>query len=124
MVWFDTELPAHGFLGVLAAGEREFDEHDRTVLDELRPHLTYMLRAHLRRTAQVDVGPLTVREHQVARLVADGWSNRAIARHLGVGEWTVKKHVTRILTKFDVRSRTELAVLWRTNDQMPTALGG
>jgi DNA-binding CsgD family transcriptional regulator len=123
MVWFDTELPAHGFLGVLAAGDRKFDERDRALLDELRPHLTYMLRTHLRNTAQVDVGPLTIREHQVARLVADGWSNRAIARHLDIGEWTVKKHVTRVLTKFDVRSRTELAVLWRSQ-QTPTAAKG
>lgn len=113
MLWLDTELPVHGFIGVLATGEREFDVRDREVLDELRPHLTHMLRSHLRRSPQPDTGSLTLREQQVARLVADGWSNRAIARHLEICEGTVKKHITRVLTKSEVRSRTELAVLWR-----------
>ncbi|MGY4103203.1 helix-turn-helix transcriptional regulator [Nocardia sp. R16R-3T] len=112
MVWFDTGLPVHGFLGVIATGERAFDERDRALLTELRPHITYLLRTHLRQAARVDTGPLTVREHEVARLVADGWSNRAIARHLQIGEWTVKKHVSRVLAKCGVLSRTELAVVW------------
>ncbi|MGQ0632361.1 MAG: helix-turn-helix transcriptional regulator [Sporichthyaceae bacterium] len=114
MLWLDTELPVHGFLGVIAAGDRAFDKRDREMLDLLRPHLTYMLRAHLRQSPQPDTGSLTTREHEVARLVADGWSNRAIARHLDICEGTVKKHITRVLTKSDVRSRTELAVRWRT----------
>jgi DNA-binding CsgD family transcriptional regulator len=124
MVWFDTELPVHGFLGVLAVGDREFDDRDRAVMNELRPHLTFMLRSRLRQTSNLDAGPLTIRQHQVARLVADGWSNRAIARHLDVGEWTVKKHVTHVLTKLGVRSRTELAVLWRESDTARTAVQG
>lgn len=116
MVWLDTELPVHGFLGVLAVGGNRLDDHDHAVLDELRPHLTFLLRTHLRRASGVDTSPLTVREHQVARLVADGWSNAAIARHFEIGEWTVKKHVSRVLAKCDVQSRTELAVLWRGGD--------
>ncbi|MGQ4615602.1 LuxR C-terminal-related transcriptional regulator [Nocardia sp. R7R-8] len=114
MLWLDTELPVHGFLGVLSAGDRDFDEHDRALLAELRPHLSYLLRTHLRySTTVIDPSPLTVREHEVARLVADGWSNRAISRHLDVGESTIKKHVTRVLAKCGVHSRTELAVVWR-----------
>jgi DNA-binding CsgD family transcriptional regulator len=113
MVWLDTGLPVHGYLGVLACGDREFDMHAREMFELLRPHLAYLLRAHLRRNPQPDTGTLTLREHQVARLVADGLSNRAIARHLDIGEATVKKHITRVLNKSDVRSRTELAVLWR-----------
>lgn len=114
MLWLDTELPVHGFLGVLSVGDGDFDEHDRALLAELRPHLTYLLRTQLRHsTTVIDQSPLTVREHEVARLVADGWSNRAISRHLDIGESTIKKHVTRVLAKCGVHSRTELAVVWR-----------
>jgi DNA-binding CsgD family transcriptional regulator len=114
MLWLDTELPVHGFVGAIAVGERAFDRHDQALLAELRPHLSYLLRTQLKHAGSlVDPSPLTVREHEVARLVADGWSNRAISRHLDVGEATVKKHVTRVLAKCGVRSRTELAVLWR-----------
>jgi len=118
MVWLDTGLPVHGYLGVLACGDQEFDNHSRELFGVLRPHLAYLLRAHLRRSPQPDTGTLTLREHQVARLVADGFSNRAIARHLDIGEATVKKHITRVLTKSDVRSRTELAVLWRSGESV------
>lgn len=114
MLWLDTELPVHGFVGIISVGDREFSEHDQALLCELRPHLTYLLRTQLRYSAMaIDQTPLTVREHEVARLVADGWSNRAISRHLDVGECTVKKHVSRVLAKCGVHSRTELAVLWR-----------
>lgn len=114
MLWLDTELPVHGFVGLIAVGDREFDQHDQALLVELRPHLTFLLRTQLRHSiTTMDQTPLTVREHEVARLVADGWSNRAISRYLDVGESTVKKHVTRVLAKCGVHSRTELAVLWR-----------
>lgn len=121
MLWLDTELPVHGFLGVLSVGDGDFDERDRALLAELRPHLTYLLRTQLRHsTTVIDQSPLTVREHEVARLVADGWSNRAISRHLDVGESTIKKHVTRVLAKCGVRSRTELAVVWRHGHAVAT----
>ena len=118
MVWLDTGLPVHGYLGVLACGDQEFDSRTLELFEVLRPHLAHLLRAHLRRSPQPDTGTLTSREQQVARLVADGWSNRAIARHLDIGEGTVKKHITRVLTKSDVRSRTELAVLWRSGEHV------
>ncbi|MGQ4600974.1 LuxR C-terminal-related transcriptional regulator [Nocardia sp. R6R-6] len=128
MLWLDTGLPVQGFVGILAVGDREFDSHDRALLAELRPHLTYLLRTQLRHsTTSVDQTPLTIREHEVARLVADGWSNRAISRRLDVCESTVKKHVTRVLAKCGVHSRTELAVLWReppTADSFPADTSG
>jgi len=53
--------------------------------------------------------PLTRREREVASLVAQGRSNREIADHLVVSERTVETHVSRILTKLDLTSRTQLA---------------
>lgn len=114
MVWLDTQLPVHGFLGVLGVGDSALETRDAEILQELRPHLAAQLRRHLRLTAaHVDTGPLTIREHQVALLIAEGWTNRAISRHLGIGESTVKKHTTRVLAKLGVQSRTELAAMWR-----------
>jgi DNA-binding NarL/FixJ family response regulator len=55
------------------------------------------------------VGKLTAREVDVARLVARGYSNRAIAEQLFISESTVKVHVRHILEKLGARSRTELA---------------
>jgi two-component system, NarL family, response regulator len=50
---------------------------------------------------------LTGREVGVLQLLAEGRSNKDIARQLGIGEGTAKTHVKSILTKLDAISRTE-----------------
>ncbi|MFE3460963.1 response regulator transcription factor [Nocardiopsis aegyptia] len=54
---------------------------------------------------------LSRREREVLRGLGRGFSNRRIARDLGVTERTVKAHVTRILEKLSVRSRLEAALV-------------
>jgi DNA-binding NarL/FixJ family response regulator len=54
---------------------------------------------------------LTDRETQVLTLIADGRSNREIARALVLSEKTVKTHVSNILMKLDLADRTQ-AALW------------
>ena len=53
---------------------------------------------------------LTEREKEVLGGVAAGKGNRAIADELGLAEGTVKNHVSTILAKLHLRSRTELAI--------------
>lgn len=70
-----------------------------------------MLRAlRARPTAGTDDAPapqpLTERELEVLRLVAEGWSNREISRALHLVEGTVKNHVSAILLKLAARDRT------------------
>jgi DNA-binding NarL/FixJ family response regulator len=57
---------------------------------------------------------LSAREQTVARLAADGASNREIAAALFVSPKTVERHLTNILAKVGLRNRTELAGLVRT----------
>ncbi|BCL81026.1 DNA-binding response regulator [Ktedonobacteria bacterium brp13] len=54
--------------------------------------------------------PLTERETDVLRLLAQGQSNKEIARHLNLVEDTVKTHVRHILSKLGVQSRTQAAL--------------
>ena len=54
---------------------------------------------------------LTPRERQVLSLLADGRTNREIGTALYMAEKTASVHVSRILSKLDVRSRTEAAAL-------------
>ena len=54
---------------------------------------------------------LTDRESEVLGLIAEGLSNKAIARRLGIKEKTVKAHLTRVFAELDVADRTQ-AALW------------
>jgi DNA-binding CsgD family transcriptional regulator/tetratricopeptide (TPR) repeat protein len=56
-----------------------------------------------------DPGRLTPREGEVAALVAEGLSNRQIAARLVISERTVESHVSNILGKLELGSRTRLA---------------
>jgi DNA-binding NarL/FixJ family response regulator len=60
---------------------------------------------------------LTEREREVLALIADGRSNREIARALVLSEKTVKTHVSNILMKLDLADRTQ-AALWAVRHGM------
>ncbi|OZA94439.1 MAG: DNA-binding response regulator [Erythrobacter sp. 34-65-8] len=54
---------------------------------------------------------LTARERDVVGLIADGLTNKEIARRLGISPATVKVHVERIISKLGVADRTQAAVM-------------
>jgi DNA-binding NarL/FixJ family response regulator len=54
---------------------------------------------------------LTPRELEVLRFIAQGASNREIAKELYITEGTVKNHVTHILNRLNLRDRTQAAIV-------------
>lgn len=68
--------------------------------------------ARLMREVRTPESPetLTDRETEVLRLLAGGYANKEIARELIIGEKTVKTHVSNILAKLGVQSRTQAAL--------------
>jgi DNA-binding CsgD family transcriptional regulator len=92
---------------------------DRTeveaVLADARPFLAALLAADGPDPATAENGgvdgPLTPREIEVLAAMADGASNKVIARRLGISFHTAKFHVASILAKLDADSRTEAVAL-------------
>jgi two-component system, NarL family, response regulator LiaR len=76
---------------------------------ELSPEAARRLATAIRPRRAAE--PLTPREREVLGLVAEGLANKEIGARLGIAEKTVKAHVTRVLDKLGVQSRTQAALL-------------
>jgi DNA-binding NarL/FixJ family response regulator len=75
---------------------------------QLSPEAAARLMREMRQPEMPE--PLTERETEVLRLLARGRANKEIARDLFIGEKTVKTHVSNILGKLGVQSRTQAAL--------------
>ncbi len=75
---------------------------------QLSPQAAARLLREVRAPASPET--LTERETEVLRLLARGQANKEIARTLFIGEKTVKTHVSNILAKLGVQSRTQAAL--------------
>jgi DNA-binding CsgD family transcriptional regulator len=82
----------------------DFSERDRLLLAMVRPHLVAIRDAAFKGDGEPP--PLTSRQRQLVSLIAAGLTNRQIARHLGLSEHTVRKHVENIFERLQVNSRT------------------
>ncbi|MDQ3783057.1 MAG: response regulator transcription factor [Actinomycetota bacterium] len=125
---FDTDDNAFDALEAGAAGFLVKDTPPAQLLEAVRaaakggavisPVTTRRLVDHLvaarmdkarPRPAELDL--LTEREGEVLELIASGCSNREIAARLHISELTAKTHVSRVLTKLNLASRVQAAVL-------------
>jgi DNA-binding NarL/FixJ family response regulator len=78
------------------------------------------LMASLRAPKEDPLGALTEREREILRMVAAGKANKQIAEELVISERTARTHVSNILRKLDLASRTQ-AALWAVREGLADA---
>ncbi|MDE1943272.1 MAG: response regulator transcription factor [Betaproteobacteria bacterium] len=74
--------------------------------------ISILQKGNTKEDYQNSLKQLTEREREILRLLAEGSTNKAIARTLGISNDTVKQHVRHILNKLNLSSRVEAAVLF------------
>lgn len=97
-----------------AAAEREVRAcltslTDLGAMAELRRARRLLAMSVAKGDESLPLGEVTRREREVLRCVAEGLTNRQIAARLGVSDHTIHRHVTNILRKLDLPSRTAAA---------------
>ena len=80
------------------------------VSDRLTELLASALRSESNTPRDTEEAALTIREHEILALIAEGLSNKLIARALDISPGTVKVHVKNVLRKLNLNSRVEAAV--------------
>jgi two-component system nitrate/nitrite response regulator NarL len=96
----------------LVGALRDIEKGKSVVAQDLTDALARMVQGET--AIKDEAGPfssLTPREHEILCLLADGQSNKLIARNLGISDGTVKLHVKAILRKLGIHSRVEAAVI-------------
>ena len=64
--------------------------------------------------SKANLSECTERETDIIRLVSQGYSNKEISEKLFLSEGTVKNHITAVLSKLDLKQRTQIAVYYLT----------
>ncbi len=102
-----------------ALGEERFRAVARRGSEmDLAAAITYARSAPLLRAPdESPLAALTNRQREIARLVATGMTNRMIATHLRISEWTVVNHVRQVMFKLDCPSRLHVALLVERESQ-------
>lgn len=98
----------------LVAALRDIVDGKTIVAPELAAVLARVVQGDVEDILNKEVDPfaeLTPRELEILCLLAEGQSNKVIARNLGISDGTVKLHVKAILRKLNVHSRVEAAVM-------------
>ena len=96
----------------LVSALREIMQGKNVVAPELTDALARMVQGESpMEKKETPFSDLTPREREILCLLAEGQSNKLIARNLGISDGTVKLHVKAILRKLGIHSRVEAAVL-------------
>jgi two-component system nitrate/nitrite response regulator NarL len=96
----------------LVSALRDIENGKNVVAQDLTDALARMVQGD--NSVDDEEGPfseLTPREMEILCLLAEGQSNKLIARNLGISDGTVKLHVKAILRKLGIHSRVEAAVI-------------
>jgi two-component system nitrate/nitrite response regulator NarL len=97
----------------LIAALREIVQGRTVVAPELTAVLARAVQGEVQAGGELAgrIADLTPREQEILCHLAEGQSNKAIGRRLGISDGTVKLHVKAILRKLEVHSRVEAAVI-------------
>jgi len=97
----------------LVGALRDIEKGKNVVAQGLTDVLARMVQGEpvIEKKKDTPFSALTPRELEILCLLADGQSNKVIARNLGISDGTVKLHVKAILRKLEVHSRVEAAVI-------------
>lgn len=83
---------------------------DPQVTEKVTEHLIHLMSTSTPNARkEEDAGPLSEREIEVMRLVAQGYTNKQIAEALTIAEKTARNHISRILDKLDLTRRSQAA---------------
>jgi len=95
----------------VARGEHPINE-SLTTRPKVAEHvLEQFQELYWRSEAEGFISPLTPRETEILKYIAEGYLNKQIAAELGISEQTIKNHVTSILRKLNANARTEAVVV-------------
>lgn len=101
-------LPPEELIAAVRAAARGDAYVDPSIVRRLTPRIADAIAPAERSVHELprEMARLTPREHEVFLLIAKGLTNQEIGESLHIGDETVKTHVSRILTKLDLRHRT------------------
>jgi len=121
-----TEALNHGGRGYILKGVGGIElmttlvnihEGESFVTPKLAAMLIKQINQRSKKTKQIDgIASLNVREEDILGRVAEGWTNKEIARQLNLSEKTIKHYMTSIMQKLHVRNRLQAAAMLRDHD--------
>ena len=112
--YLSKEINADELLDIIrrvARGEHPINESFTTRPKVAEQVLHQFRELYWRSEAEGVISPLTAREMEVLNYIAQGYLNKQIANELGIGEQTIKNHITSILRKLNANARTEAVVI-------------
>jgi DNA-binding NarL/FixJ family response regulator len=99
---------ARGYLLITQAAEELVDAVRRATAGEMLIPATALAELVTGGDGPLPLDPLTAREQQILRLLAEGLDNRGIAGRLGIGYVTVRSHLRNLSSKLDAHSKLEI----------------
>jgi DNA-binding NarL/FixJ family response regulator len=115
VAFLSKDISADNLLGVLRrVGRGEYPINDSLLTRPNTAKKVLQLFHNLSlmgKEVETLITPLSKRETEILKYIAEGFSNKRIAFALGIGEQTIKNHITSIMRKLNANDRTHAVVL-------------
>jgi DNA-binding NarL/FixJ family response regulator len=108
------DTPSNELAEAIRSIHRGYTQFGPGILEKMIAHVP-TAEAEKAPDAPPGLAELTQREKEVLRMIAAGSSNREIAQALFLSEGTVRNHISHILSRLNVRDRTQAAILANTH---------